>query len=1243
MKLPWIKRRSKRLNDYVAETILDDDDQEEELINISQKGFTPKLASATLDIRFFKRLFHVMNFSGTTFLSVPHLCIWLIIGFSVVYGVLIGETGVWQGDVITHLSGRNYTEVASILPIGLAEYASIGLIDGLLDLLKLLLAWYWRKNITNFISKKFLDDTNPFTIVYLKQFSLDNPDQRIVKDIDLFCSSLSKFVVISFQALAVLVYVTYTFSQVGWKQLLIVYSLALFFAIFYFMLVKPLAKYTFKQNQVEGDFRYAHARVRDYAESIALYKGEDMERKNAEAALDNVILNQRSVAKWTALFSVYNQFNRYLPQLTLTIANGYILWNDPTITDDDTLSTLYIVGVSLGASLMETFAKLISLAADVSVISGNLGRIAQLSEMTDYLSDSSERRKPKFNYTNDTIEFVDVTCTTPQNTVLVNNLNLKITEGTSVLIMGPSGAGKSSLLRSLVGLWYCEGTIRRPRNLGADGIFFLPQKPYLTFGTLREQIIYPHSIPVHDDSFLLQCLQLANLDYIHSQRGGWDTIVQWREILSPGEQQRLSMARLFYHSPKFAILDESTSALDSTNERRVYEQCMKLGITLLSVAHRPALMEYHNKLLKFDGKGGYKVIDITSKDKSILSKDENWDIVEEKKGTLNLKSPEILDVEDDEVVEAVTKSAFGRTNYLVASFKLWKKMHRDGCRSRSTLLLFLLLLAGFVLSVGLATWPYILEPLLTKYLQRDQEGFLQWVFFLVFALLSLALLIPGGQVSALFLGIRYRRSLTKFLHNEYFNRDCILQLNTIHKEIDNVDQRLATETNEVSSGFEESPGIPFILYYANITILSPIIQYIILLSDDFGGGVPFLIILGTTAGATLVSLAFMHFIAKYTFIKSKTEGDFRYNYIQVREHAEAIGFHGDDGIERERIIINQSFDKLLRATTKYIISTVSFSCFTNTIIQISTPLSMLIIMNVLQNKNLEGYSQADLFGTINQMKTLIVGCFTVSISFINILKPIAQHRGYVTRINQLLDKMVYINGNSVGKAGNKENRKEGRAISFDNVVCVTPTGRALNQHGINVSITTRDRLILMGPSGCGKSSLLRVLSGLWPLRKGEIIAPKDVFFVPQKPYMVLGTLRDQVIYPHTTNNPIITIPSDDKLAQYLKMANLEYLLSRFNFDSIEIWNAVLSPGEQQRLSLARLFYHTPSFAALDESTSALDPSNEDAMYKQCEALKIGIISVGHRESLTRYHNMLLMYDGNGGWSLKKKSQEIDDL
>ena len=173
----------------------------------------------------------------------------------------------------------------------------------------------------------------------------------------------------------------------------------------------------------------------------------------------------------------------------------------------------------------------------------------------------------------------------------------------------------------------------------------------------------------------------------------------------------------------------------------------------------------------------------------------------------------------------------------------------------------------------------------------------------------------------------------------------------------------------------------------------------------------------------------------------------------------------------------------------------------------------------------------------------------------------------------------------------------------------------------------------MGPSGCGKSSLLRAIAGLWDSGKGTIIRPEadQILFLPQRPYMVLGTLRDQLLYPNTD----IEV-EEQHLQQVLEQVNLAGLDERFGgFDAEQDWADVLSLGEQQRLTFARLLLNQPKYAILDEATSALDLGNEERLYQHLQAKGTTFLSVGHRSTLTNYHQSLLELSQDKTWQIKE--------
>lgn len=425
---------------------------------------------------------------------------------------------------------------------------------------------------------------------------LDNPDQRIQQDVQTYVKqslTLATGVisaVTSIVSFTILLWglagsMTVMGVEIPKMMVFLVFIYVLLATVIAVWLGRPLIKLNFDNEKFNANYRYSLIRVKEYAESIAFYAGEKVEKNRLYHEFRQVIGNMWDIVYRTLKFS---GFNLVITQISVVF---------PLIIQ---VGRYFSGQIKLG-DLMQTMQVFSRLHGNLSyfrnVYDQFAGYKATLDRLTsfDHAVNSTRLATPIVVSHHDTdVIFRDLTIKTPADTVLIAGLNLTLPQGTRLLIKGKSGSGKTTLLRTVAGLWaYADGDIIRPSNA-----LFLSQKPYLPQGRLIDALCYPEAVPAdvsHEAmTALLTQVQLGHLsDKLYEEH-------DWTHILSLGEQQRLAMARVLYHRPSVVFLDEATASLDEGLEDALYR--LLLGelpkTTLISVGHRSTLLNYHDQILQ---------------------------------------------------------------------------------------------------------------------------------------------------------------------------------------------------------------------------------------------------------------------------------------------------------------------------------------------------------------------------------------------------------------------------------------------------------------------------------------------------------------------------------------------------------------------------------------------------------------------------------------------------------------------
>ena len=474
----------------------------------------------------------------------------------------------------------------------------------------------WRRWLTRRFLAHWLDGRGYYRIEL--QRTVDNADQRIAEDLRFLGEYTMQLFLGLLSAIATLIsflFILWTLSgplsliavgldinipgYMAWVCL--IYAIA---GTFLANLVgRRLISLNFLKQRYEANFRFSLVRVRENAEGIALYRGEEREAEALNERFTDVFNNG-----WRVLFTQVQLAFYQSGYAQLAIIFPYVVTAPRFFAGAITLGVMTQTASAFGQvqSALSFFIDNYTIVAELRAV---MDRLKGLQAATDHKQESAIEVAPQAGLSDVGVE--GLTLDLPNGQALLASTTLVLPRGRSTLISGPSGSGKSTLFRALAGIWpFGSGHVHVPA--GAR-VLFLPQKPYIPIGTLRDAVKYPDEHSTASDGEIAEALTAARLGHL---AGRLDEETHWTNILSGGEQQRVAIARALVFKPDWLFLDEATASLDDATEEAVYGALKERlpGTTLVSIGHRPSLRQWHERRLEMTrvtGEAG-RLVEVTA-------------------------------------------------------------------------------------------------------------------------------------------------------------------------------------------------------------------------------------------------------------------------------------------------------------------------------------------------------------------------------------------------------------------------------------------------------------------------------------------------------------------------------------------------------------------------------------------------------------------------------------------------------
>jgi putative ATP-binding cassette transporter len=546
--------------------------------------------------------------------------------------------------------------------------------------------------------------------------------------------------------------------------------------------------------------------------------------------------------------------------------------------------------------------------------------------------------------------------------------------------------------------------------------------------------------------------------------------------------------------------------------------------------------------------------------------------------------------------------------------RLWKRFweiarlywfSEEKWKARGVLTLLLVLLFGFTtLNVILN---FVGRDFMTALAEKNLPEFNKAL------LLYLGAFVVATPVSVFYsfirkkLGINWRLWLTTHFLGKYFANRAYYHVND-DKNIDNPDQRIS---QDISSFTVTSLGFLSILFFSLVQLIS-FVGILWTISVTL-----VLVLVAYAVIGTVVTMFFGKRLINLNFQQLRREADFRYGLVHIRDNVESIAFYR--GEDREKNQVKERLREAIGNLRMLIGWERNLEFFTKGYEYLILVLPIVVMAPLYFSGQIK-------FGVVTQAESAFVQVLGALSIIVSQFEQLSNFAAGITRLETFATALDQPVAKATAEAPVIESREDSR-LALEHVTLQTPNYQQTLLRDATAEVPPGKGLLIAGASGAGKSSVLRAIAGLWNAGEGHISRPplKEMLFLPQRPYMVLG----QLLYPHLEQEA-----SDDELRAILEKVNLADLPERVGgFDAEMDWGHLLSLGEQQRLAFARLLLTRPHYAVLDEATSALDVTNEAQLYRQLQGSGTTYVSVGHRPSLLAYHDKVLELRGGGDWRL----------